>query len=229
MALDVFTQTARLLQAEAKKSSAVLVSFSGGKDSLVCLDLCSRAGFSRVVAFYMYLVPGLQLIEERLDYARARWGIEILQYPHWVFYKCLKMGYYRNTHHSFDDLPEIKLHDIYHMVQLETGIKPIVHGGKDDDGLWRRRMFSNTKGSKNYEHMVYPIKGWTRYEVLAYCQTQKIPIPDEYRASAGGVDLSQPSLLWIYDNYKEDFKRIAKYFPHIEAVVWRRHWYGVNK
>jgi hypothetical protein len=76
--------------------------------------------------------------------------------------------------------------------------------------------------------MIYPIKGWTRYDVLAYCNAQKIPIPDEYRQSAGGVDLSTRSLLWVYDNYRDDFERLARYFPHIEAVVHRRDWYGVK-
>lgn len=76
---SAFTETSRILQEQARKHPAVLVSFSGGKDSLAVLDLCCRA-FNHVVAFYMYLVPGLRHIEERLEWAKAKYGIEILQY-----------------------------------------------------------------------------------------------------------------------------------------------------
>jgi phosphoadenosine phosphosulfate reductase len=225
-ASNVFTETSRLLQDKARQSPSVLVSFSGGKDSLACLDLCSRA-FQHVVAFYMYLVPGLRHIEERMAWARDRYGVEVLYYPHWVFFKCLCAGIYCPNHHSFDDLPPVTLADIYQMVRQETGIRYIAHGGKDADGLWRRRMFANTKGKK-WEGMLYPIKGWTKYDVLAYLQSRGIPVPEESQAATrAGVDLSTPSLLWLHDKHPDDFRRLCRWFPYAEAVVKRRDWYGV--
>ena len=48
----------------ASMSRRVLVSFSGGKDSVVLLDLCAKH-FERVDAFFMYHVRGLEFQETR--------------------------------------------------------------------------------------------------------------------------------------------------------------------
>jgi phosphoadenosine phosphosulfate reductase len=231
--VSVFADTLKLLQGQAKKHKSVLVSYSGGKDSLACLDLCARA-FPQVVAVYMYLVPGLQVIDERLQWARERYGIEILQYPHWVLYKCLREGIYCNNHHSFDDVGEVTLSDVYAMIRQDTGIRLIAHGGKDSDGLWRRRWFSATSKGTNYADLCYPIKGWSKYDTLVYLQAQKIPIPEESitgqggKSTAAGIDLSTHAILWLHDTYPEDFRRVCKLFPYAEAVVRRREWHGVS-
>ena len=100
---NVFTDTSRLLARYAEQHESILVSFSGGKDSLVCLDLCTRA-FKRVVCYFMYFVKDLECCEQQLQYARDRWGVEILQYPHWILFRCLKNGVYCNNHISFDQI-----------------------------------------------------------------------------------------------------------------------------
>ena len=226
MSANVFTETLNLLKDKARQHPSVLISFSGGKDSLAVLDLC-RKSFRHVAAFYMYLVPGLRHIEERIAWARERYNIEILSYPHWVMFKCLRNGIYCPNHHQFDDT-DFKLTDIYEAATQETGIKLIAHGGKDSDGLWRRRLFANTKDSERWKNIFYPIKGWSKYDVLAYLQAQKIPIPQEsVEQRAAGMDLATGTLLWLHDTYPDDFDRIEKVFPYVRAVVKRREWYGV--
>ena len=54
------------LQGRRLQSDACLVAFSGGKDSLVVMDMSLRS-FSRVEAFFMYLVPGLESVELELE------------------------------------------------------------------------------------------------------------------------------------------------------------------
>lgn len=225
---NVFSDSARTLKEHAERHSACLVAFSGGKDSLAVMDLCVRA-FRQVVGFYMYIVPGLRHIEEELEAARARWGIEIVYYPHWVMFKALRAGVFVPNSSAYDDLPEVKLADIYAMVRQDLGIELIAHGGKDADGLWRRRMFSNTKDSKKYQDVFYPIKGWSKWDVLAYLNSQKIPIPEVSKKEVkSGMDLSTKTLLWLHDTHPDDFDRVEKVFRYVRAVVKRREWYGVK-
>jgi 3'-phosphoadenosine 5'-phosphosulfate sulfotransferase (PAPS reductase)/FAD synthetase len=87
---------------------------------------------------------------------------------------------------------------------------------------------ANAGRSKAPFDTVAPICGWNKYDVLAYLKAQQIPIPE---AQAGknttGIDLSTPSLLWMYDHHRDDFERICEVFPFAGAVVKRREGYGV--
>lgn len=52
----------RTVETAAAITGRVLVSFSGGKDSVVTLDLCVK-NFSHVECFFMYQVRGLSFQE----------------------------------------------------------------------------------------------------------------------------------------------------------------------
>lgn len=93
METQIFKQTYKQMEIMSKSIDTVLVSFSGGRDSLVVLDLCRRF-FKNVVCFYMFIVPELRRIEEYFGYAKQHWNVTILQYPHWVLTNYLKNGVY---------------------------------------------------------------------------------------------------------------------------------------
>lgn len=215
--------TLETLRAAREKSAAIVVSYSGGKDSLAVLDLCART-FNRVEAFFMYLVPGLRCTEAALDYGRQRWGITIRQYPHWLLTKYLKYGVYCPNFFTVDDLPEWKLRDVYDLVIADTGIPLIATGAKKADSLWRRRNLANVS---HYEDVVYPIVEWSKFDVMSYLRAQAIPIPDNDGRNATGVDLSGNSLVWLAENHPEDYAKLIEVFPYAEAAVWRWRWYGV--
>lgn len=48
--------------------STVLLSFSAGKDAIATWVALRESGFSRILPFYLYLVPELQFVEESLQY-----------------------------------------------------------------------------------------------------------------------------------------------------------------
>jgi 3'-phosphoadenosine 5'-phosphosulfate sulfotransferase (PAPS reductase)/FAD synthetase len=225
---NTFKETFQKLKMSADLEDNILVSYSGGKDSLAVLDLCKKT-FKNVKCFFMYFVPGLDCIEKQLEYARARWSVEILQYPHWGLSKVLRAGVYCHPKLQFDKIKETKLKDIYVKVMADTGIKLIATGAKAADGFWRRRYTKATIGSGQYDFLLQPVYDWNKYDVLAYLKTNDIPIPDNDGRNATGVDLSSASLLWLHDKHPQDFKKLLKYFPLAEAVIKKREYFGNEK
>jgi hypothetical protein len=68
--------------------------------------------------------------------------------------------------------------------------------------------------------------------VYAYLKARNIPVPQEsidMGAKGAGVDLHPDSLLWIYDNHPDDFRKIERVYPYVRAAVYRREWYGIGK
>lgn len=224
MANDKIESTLATLRAAREKTDTVLVGYSGGKDSLVVTDLCVRT-FSRVVGFYMYLVPGLRSIEALLNEGRQRFGIEILQYPHWTISRYIKEGMYCNSHRRHEGMPEWTLFDVFDLAMTDTGIPLVVTGAKESDSASRRRLL-RWGGGKG--QVVYPIQKWHKHDVLGYLKARGIPIPASTGLATTGLDLSTPEVLWLYDNYPDDFERLARVFPHVPAIVYRREWYGIS-
>lgn len=224
---DIFLSTTQLLQEFASTHDSVLVFYSGGKDARATLDLCSRT-FKKVVCVFMYLVPGLRTIEEQLDFARQKYKVEILQYPHWSTIACLKHGVYSPNHVSKDHLPnDYTLADIYNLARADTGIQLIANGNKKADSEFRRKNVN----AFTRKDVLCPLRDWNKLEVLAYLALHKIPVPRTKSGkteSACGVDLSVPALCQLYDEAPDDFEKVAEWFPYIWAVVKRREFFGIG-
>lgn len=224
MEYTLFKETNAMMADVAKYHDSAIVSFSGGKDSLVCLDLARKA-FKNVVCFFMYAIPGLQCVERVLQWARETYKVEILQYPGMMYRDAIENRLYCSAHVDLGNFMRgIALHDIYATVMHDTGYKIIVHGAKEADSLWRRQRYFKFY---TIDQLVHPLKKWRKFDVLSYCKMNNIPLPD-VRNGSTGIDLSTPSILWMYDNSREDFERMRVHFPYIGAVVKRRKWYGVK-
>lgn len=223
--MGALEETMEILRKARERSDSILTSFSGGKDSLVVLDLCVRT-FARVEAFFMAWVPGLRCVEEPVVAGAARFGVKLHMVPHWAAMRCLKYGIYGFQPPERDWWPDVKLRDIYAMVMQDTGISMIATGAKRRDGLWRKRNLDSTK---NWNEVITPIVGWSNADVASYLVSRKIPVPRGDRADGSGVDLSKPSILWLHDQHPEDFAVLEDHFPFVRSVVEQRRLYGEAK
>lgn len=220
--MKIVDETLQILKEARKRSGSVLVSFSGGKDSLVVMDLCVRT-FDRVEAFFMQWVPGIQCVEAPAIESAARFGVKLHMTPHWGGMRALKYGVYCFNPNERDMWPDVKLRDIYSIMIEETGIPLIAMGGKRKDGLWRRRNLDSTK---NWGEVITPIVGWSNHEVAAHLVSRGIPIPKGDSTDGSGVDLSRPSVLWLHDHHPDDFAVLETHFPFVRAIVEQRRLYG---
>lgn len=222
--MQALQETMGILRAAREKHDSILVAFSAGKDSLCVLDMCVRT-FKHVEAFFMYFVPGLSVIEEQLEAARQRWGVTIHQVPHWTLSRVLVNRAFQWPSYKQDDLQEFKLRDVYNLMKAKTGIEMIATGARRADSLWRKRNLANIA---HYTDLMYPVVGWGKADIFGYLGMHKIPMPPSSGGQMTGIGLVTPDLLWLHDEYPDDFKKLLKIFPFAEAVVHRRSFYGVG-
>jgi len=206
---------------EKVKGKDVLVSFSGGKDSWIVLDICSRYA-KRFEAFFMYVVPDLESIQEQMDLAEARYGIKVRHYPHWM-----RAAYMREGVFCFEkaDAPFLAINDIYAVARDDAGIELIGHGAKRADSVWRAQ--SGAKKFLNGE-IVAPLWDWTSRDVMAYLAIRKLPIPPSTNQRVNGIGLDTETICWLYDRYPNDFRKIEEAFPFCGAAVKRREWFDIG-
>jgi phosphoadenosine phosphosulfate reductase len=222
--IDKFVEASDILHAASKESDSCIVFFSGGKDSLVVMDMAVQT-FEHVVGVFMYFVPGLSVIENSLSFARQRWGIEIVQIPHWILFRCIKNGIYGFPRSSNDNIPDIKIKDIYLHIISQTGIKFIATGAKAADSVWRKQNLATTK---DYQFLLTPLKNWNKFDVLYYLKTHNIPLPDGdgNNKTISGIDLTENCIMWLYEKHHEDFELLESYFPFVGAIPARKRIYG---
>ena len=199
----------------------MLVSFSGGKDSWICLDLAKRVA-NRVAAFTMELVPGLEIMESKLMAAEARYKLRIRRYPHWLRAKFQHFGVYC---FAAPTVQMLDINDIYAVARADAGIRYIVTGAKKGDSLWRRRTGVLKFAGPDLKA---PIWDWSTRDVLAYLKMNGIERPDGDGRNASGVDLSIESITYLHDHYHADYKKIEARFPFVGAIIKRRELYGVG-
>lgn len=227
--MSVLQKTIQELERVSRRQSRIAVSYSGGKDSLAVMDLCVKS-FAQVTAFFWYAVPDLEVCNAQIRFARARWGIEVIQIPHWDMMMAMRDGVWCDTTGVMDKIPDMGLkHGYAHSLNI-IDTELCATGMKESDGLPRRQFFANIRDSKDafWRRLVFPIREWSKNDVLDYLRANDIPIHEsEPGAVTTGVGLNHDSLCWLHDRHPEDFKKLLRWFPYAEAVIKRREWFGV--
>lgn len=201
----------------------VIVLFSGGKDSAVTLDLCSKY-FDEVQPVFMYIVQGLEFQERTLRWYEKKYGVQILRVPHFMLSEFYRYGSFR----IFDlDVPVVKTAELYNYIREQTGIYWICGGERIADSIVRRAMIKKSSAINTKTGRFYPIAYWNKKNVMDYVRQNNLPLSLESRVlgfsfrSLGGFELEK-----IKEKFPEDFEKIKKDFPLIEASIVRDKHYG---
>lgn len=201
------------------KGLDVLVSFSGGKDSWIVLDLAVTYA-KRVEAFTMELVSGLRVFDRQIELAEARYGLKVRRYPHW-----LRARYFGFGTFCFErTAPELTLSDIQNVARADAGIKTIATGIRKRDSMFRAR----SRRFMDAGEMLSPLWDWTTFDCVAYLKIHKIPLPPSDGRPSTGIGLTSEAVLWLHDQYPDDYALFLKTFPFAGAIVERRTAYGIG-
>lgn len=211
------------LKTQSRVTDSVIVGFSGGKDSIVTLDLCFRY-FKRVVPFFMYLVPGLEFQEKMLRWYENKYKTEIIRIPHFEVSEFLKYGSFTLYDHNVD---VVGITDTYEYIRQKTGIHWIAAGERCADSIVRNAMIKQS-GSIDYKRgRFYPIAYWKKNDVMQYIKLRRLYLsPEQKKLGFSFRSLAGSELAVIKENYPEDYKKILKIYPFAEAGVVRYQTYG---
>ncbi|MCC7422554.1 MAG: phosphoadenosine phosphosulfate reductase family protein [Planctomycetaceae bacterium] len=206
----------------------ITVGVSGGKDSLVTLDLCAKVfGPANVRAFFLFYVQGLECEEKHLRGAENRYGITIHRLPNPGLAALLRTSALRRRTPSIEQAIDKQLRwtEIERIMRHRTRTDWFAYGHRITDSLQRRGMILASKGVKPKERRCYPIWDWKPADVFSYLRAKRIPLPPMYgsgRARTSGVYPGSPEcLLFLRKHYPDDLERIFQVFPHSKDLLAR--------
>ena len=211
------------IKTQSRVADSVIVGFSGGKDSIVTLDLCFKY-FKRVVPFFMYLVPNLEFQEKTLRWYENKYNTEIIRIPHFEVSEFLKYGSFTMADWNVD---VVSINDTYEYLRQKTDIHWIAAGERCADSIVRNAMIKKS-GSIDYKRgRFYPLAYWKKNEVLHYIKTKKLYLSREQREIGFSFrSLAGNELAVIKQLYPEDYRKILQVYPFAEAGVKRFEQYG---
>lgn len=208
----------------AGKDGCVIVGVSGGKDSLATLDIVMRAGVRKVMGYFLYVVQGLSFEQRWLNYARGRWGIDIIEFPHPDAVRAMKLGTWGKPFTAFEDRPLLTNADVENTIRQLAGEPDawIAQGHRTYESITRTVWLGKCRGVMADSRRMYPIWRWYRNQVLIYLRLRRIVTPTVLKHSATGFGLTRDSILDIHDRFPADYELVRRAFPMVEAVVARR-------
>lgn len=207
----------------AKLTDEVIVAFSGGKESVVTLDMCMKH-FKRVVPFFMYYVPGLSFQEKQIKWYEAKYDIKIERLPHFELSNLLRYGTFRNEDLS---VPIIDINDIYEWMRHNYGIKWIAAGERSGDSVIRGAMIKHSGSIDAKRGRFYPVAWWNKQEILDYIRFKKLYLASDSKILGMSFDgITTNSLALLEEHFPADYQKALRLFPLAEGAIVRYKTYG---
>jgi 3'-phosphoadenosine 5'-phosphosulfate sulfotransferase (PAPS reductase)/FAD synthetase len=212
----------RVMKESEGLSDCPVVLFSTGKDSIVTLDIVSQF-YKDFKIVHMYFVKGLSYREKTLKYYSQRYGKEIIQIPEPETVNALQRGVF-SLSQTVKKESFVRMSDIERQIRFITGQFYLFTGEKKADSLNRRIMINHEGDGIDRVHgKVYPLADWTEKNVFKYLKVKKLPLPVEYQSGFRNIDSPNKSaLLWMKNNFPEDYEKVLETFPLIETLLHER-------
>lgn len=204
-----------------------LQSFSRGKDSIAC-TLGIRDHLD-IVPVHFVLVPGLEFVEESLDYyERKLFGRHIIRLPHPSFYRWLNNYLFQTVERAeviaAADLPDISYRDVLAMAKRQERIKSDVLtaiGARAADSAVRQMSVRRHGPFRPSQGAWWAIWDWDKARLIREIQRANISLPIDYRLFGRSFDgLDAQYLVPLKRHCPKDYQRLLEWWPAAEAEVW---------
>ena len=214
-----------------RRSDTILLAFSCGKDSIAAW-LALRPHFTRIVPYYMYLVPGLEFVERSLRYYEAFFGCHIARIPHRSLYRMLVNLVFQAPENcriveacefrtpEYDDLIDLLREDC----KLSPDVY-VAHGVRAADSPIRRGAVTKYGAVNHHRKTFWPIWDWRKADVIRAINQSGVKLPIDYRWLGRSFDgLDYRFLAPIKEHAPKDYARILEFFPLAEVEIMRRQY-----
>jgi hypothetical protein len=206
----------------------VLLSFSGGKDSL-CAWLTLREHFDKVIPFHVYRVPNLEWVDTVLDRYETYFGCHIYRVPAPDLYKMLRKHCFIPPHRwpwiEAAHLPYFDWNQVEFLVKRQVGVAQetfTATGVRAVDNI-QRRIAVKRYGPIHWGKRAFmPIWDTKKGDVIDILERFGVPLSVEYQwfgHSLGGLDYRY--MKPVKDNAPHDWAQIKRYFPLIHLELSR--------
>lgn len=214
------------IKTQSRVTDSVIVAFSGGKDSIVTLDLCFRF-FKNVKPFFMYICPDLSFQERMLQWYERKYDTEIIRVPHMDVSEYFHYGSFRIGDPTF---PIVSINDIYKWLRLENDIWWIAAGERINDSIVRRAMMKKSGSIDVQRGRFYPVAEWKKQEIMDYIKFHKLYLSEDSRKLGFSFrSLAGNELAMVKNVFPEDYEKIIHLYPFAEAGVKRYEEYEQRK
>lgn len=214
-----------------ERTDTILLSFSGGKDSLCMWLRLRKAGF-KIVPFYMYLCPDLQFVERSLAYYESFFETPITRFPHPSLFRWLRDSVFASpgTDAVLDEMRESEgiwdcnYQDVYAAVKYLHGLPQgtfVALGTRLSDSLFALERIRNGVIRED-EHIFFPIWDLDKHRLIVEIKRAGVKLPVDYRLFGRSFDgiyrkFTEP----IKKHFPDDYQRLTTFFPMIEADIFR--------
>ena len=231
-------KTLNVLRTARERHDSVLISFSGGRDSFVLLDLCSRI-FEHVECYHYFLLPHVfSHVEERLQLARDRYNVVIHLLPSKALLEALANSFFLPIAPAYidDDGQHCRDRGIQKILtpadyarwaRMISGLRLVANGCKRPDAP----NWPSSSGASMFDRqntpppMIRPLEKWTDDDVESFLKSRGLPHNPLGHAPSQDISLLIKDVLWVHDKYPDDYAVMLRAFPFVGALAKHRQLY----
>lgn len=215
------------VKANSPDPDACLLSFSGGKDAWSCW-LALRDHFD-VQPYAYYLVPGLEVVDEYLDYCERVIGKKIYRYPSPWLYERLNNYIYQPPERVVPlgaaSLPEFNFDVVSRVCEIDADLPEncwTAIGVRAADSIARSGAIKTHGAWNDRRRIFYPVWDWKKADLLTALTREGIKLSKEYLTWGRSFDgLFMLYAIGLKNDYPRDYQRVLEFFPFVELEVFR--------
>lgn len=216
------------IAAMREKQADTILAFSCGKDAIAAW-LAMRGIFEKIVPYYLYLIPGLEFIDESICYYERFFETKIIRLPHPSCHRMLNNLVFQAPENCLvieqAMLPSHTYEDVRSAVVGISGVDEktyVADGVRAADSPIRRVSFATHGPISHNQKKFHPVWDMKKADLVSLFRKFSVKLPVDYQLfgrSFDGLDLR--FLLPIKKHLPADYRRILEFFPLAELEIFR--------